>query len=74
MSPTVSVNQATGNSGHRFTFDHTPGLVATWWDVTCSCGWQLTTSGRNRPPMAQAEQHLDDQDAETADFDALCSL
>jgi hypothetical protein len=61
-------------NSHRVTLDTTPGLVATWVDAACSCGWTLTTLSSRSYALAQAEQHLDDVDAEPADFEALCSL
>jgi hypothetical protein len=61
-------------SSHRITLASTPGLVGAWIDATCSCGWTMTSLSSRSYVLAHAEQHLDDQDAETADFDALCSL
>ncbi len=62
-------------ANHRITLQTTPGLVATWIDASCSCGgWKMSTLGERSYAMAHAEQHLDDQGADAADFDALCSL
>ena len=61
-------------SSHRVTLDTKPGLVATWIDAACSCGWTMTSLSSRSYVMAHAEQHLDDQGADVEDFDALCSL
>ncbi len=60
-------------SSHRVSLDTTPGLISTWTDATCSCGW-TTMSNVRTVALAQAEEHLDSEDADVEDFDALCSL
>lgn len=66
MEPTVS------STRHEISFSTSPGLVATWIDGQCTCGaWGLTTLADRVTALARAEQHLDDVDADLADFEAL---
>lgn len=58
---------------HTFTVTTDAGLISTWTDATCSCGW-TTTSNVRTTALARCEEHLDNEDADVADFDALCDL
>jgi hypothetical protein len=58
---------------HRIALDTTPGLVATWTDAACSCGWSTMSNVRN-VALTRATDHLDAEDADVADYNALCSL
>lgn len=61
-------------SSHTFTIAEQSGLVAHFVDATCSCGWTFTTMSSRSLALAHCEQHLEAQDAENADYDALCDL